>query len=360
MITGNKGEWSEIYALFKLLSDQKLYVGDPDLNRIEDLYYPIIKILRAEGNDKFEYICGSNIIIIDGASNTVLLDIPVLTFAENSVALFKQIKEAKGSSFACSDIEKFMTQIQCKTLKAKSQDKTDIKIVVHDLKTNMEQCLGFSIKSKLGKASTLFNAGKTTNFIYEVTGQDFSSEKIAELNNKDLYPTIKDTLNAVINEDGTFIFDGIERPHLYSNLRMIDSELPKIMSEMVLNYYTSSHNKTIDLLDDIKEQNPCNFPVEEGQPFYEYKVKNFLTDVALGMMPSKIWDGKYQATGGYLIIKNNGDIICYHIYNRNEFQNYLISNTKFETAGRDKHDFGTIYQKDGKTYIKLNLQIRFL
>lgn len=360
MITGNKGEWSEIYALFKLLSEQKLYVGAPDLNRIEDLYYPIIKILRAEGNNNFEYICGSNITIIDGVSNAVLLDIPVSTFAETSVALFKQIKEAKGSSFSCSDIENFMTQIQCKTLKAKSQDKTDIKIVVHDLKTNMEQSLGFSIKSKLGKPSTLFNAGKTTNFIYEVTGKDFSSETIVELNNKDLYPTIKDTLMAIIKVGGTFVFKGIERPHLYSNLMMIDSELPKIMSEMVLNYYTSSHNKTIDLLEDIKEQNPCDFPVEEGQPFYEYKVKNFLTDVALGMMPSKIWDGKYEATGGYLVIKKDGDIICYHIYNRNEFQSYLISNTKFETADLKRHDFGTIYQNDGKTYIKLNLQIRFL
>ena len=28
--------------------------------------------------------------------------------------------------------------------------------------------LGFSIKSKLGKPSTLLNAGKTTNFIFEI------------------------------------------------------------------------------------------------------------------------------------------------------------------------------------------------
>ena len=31
MITGNKGEWSEIYALFKLLGDKMLYPGDSEI-----------------------------------------------------------------------------------------------------------------------------------------------------------------------------------------------------------------------------------------------------------------------------------------------------------------------------------------
>ncbi|MBD3211216.1 MAG: HpaII family restriction endonuclease, partial [Candidatus Lokiarchaeota archaeon] len=30
-ITGNKGEWSEIYVFFKLLADGKLYAADGDL-----------------------------------------------------------------------------------------------------------------------------------------------------------------------------------------------------------------------------------------------------------------------------------------------------------------------------------------
>ncbi len=34
MITGNKGEWSEIYTLLKVLGDKNLYLGDEDLNRI--------------------------------------------------------------------------------------------------------------------------------------------------------------------------------------------------------------------------------------------------------------------------------------------------------------------------------------
>lgn len=47
-IFGNKGEWSEIYALFKLLGDMKVFTGDENLNKMEDLFYPVLKILREE------------------------------------------------------------------------------------------------------------------------------------------------------------------------------------------------------------------------------------------------------------------------------------------------------------------------
>ena len=88
-------------------------------------------------------------------------------------------------------------------------------------------------------------------------------------------------------------------------------------------------------------------------------MKRFLTDVALGMMPSKVWSGQYDATGGYLIVKEDGDVLCYHIYNRNQFEDYLFENTKLETASSSRHEFGHIYVSGSDKYFKLNLQIRF-
>ncbi|MDU4854253.1 MAG: HpaII family restriction endonuclease, partial [Clostridioides difficile] len=38
MISGNKGEWSEIYVLFKLLADGKIYAADSELNKLHDIY----------------------------------------------------------------------------------------------------------------------------------------------------------------------------------------------------------------------------------------------------------------------------------------------------------------------------------
>ena len=53
--TANKGEWSEIYVLFKLLGEKQVYAGDGNLNKIENLFYPILKILRDEKKGHYEY-----------------------------------------------------------------------------------------------------------------------------------------------------------------------------------------------------------------------------------------------------------------------------------------------------------------
>lgn len=37
-LTGNKGEWSELYTFFKLLADGRLYCGDGQLNRYDDKF----------------------------------------------------------------------------------------------------------------------------------------------------------------------------------------------------------------------------------------------------------------------------------------------------------------------------------
>lgn len=34
MLSGNKGEWSEIYVLYKLLSNGKVYASDSELNKL--------------------------------------------------------------------------------------------------------------------------------------------------------------------------------------------------------------------------------------------------------------------------------------------------------------------------------------
>lgn len=145
-----------------------------------------------------------------------------------------------------------------------------------------------------------------------------------------------------------------------NNLVLIDSTLPKIISEILLLFFTSNHSKTSDLVSEISRENPLGYNLENNHPFYIYKIKRLLTDIALGMMPSKVWRGELDATGGYLVVKNDGEVLCYHIYNRNEFEDYLFTNTKLETASSSRHGFGMVYEENGELYFKLNLQIRFL
>lgn len=358
MITGNKGEWSEIYALFKLIVDKQLFTGDNNLQKIENLIFPIVKILREETNEKFEFSYDSNLVIIK--NNNIEYSISIKEFQEQARFLFTKIKEKTNATFSIPEVERFINSFNCKTIKAKSTIKSDIRIVIYDHRSGTNPELGFSIKSQLGGASTLLNAGKTTNFIYKINNLNLAPNQIIKINNIDSRSKIKDRINEVRHLKGDLIFDKTENSIFENNLVLIDSSLPKIISEVLLTFYTSSVSKISELVYDISKSNPLDYNLENNHPFYSYKIKRFLTDIALGMIPSKAWTGEFDATGGYLIVKDDGEILCYHIYNRNEFEDYLISNTKLETASSTRHDFGKVYEENGQLYFKLNLQIRFL
>ena len=70
-----------------------------------------------------------------------------------------------------------MDSYNSKSIKTKSSVKSDIRIVIHDSRTGTNPELGFSIKSQLGKASTLLNASMTTNFIYRLVNQHYQMLK---------------------------------------------------------------------------------------------------------------------------------------------------------------------------------------
>ena len=54
-LSGNKGEWSEIYVFLRLLEVGKLYAADADLNKMDDVFYNIINIVRTENIGVLEF-----------------------------------------------------------------------------------------------------------------------------------------------------------------------------------------------------------------------------------------------------------------------------------------------------------------
>jgi hypothetical protein len=359
-LSGNKGEWSEIYVFLKLLADGRLNAADANLNAIPNVYYPIIKILRLENGSTREYKINSNIQVINSNTNTVILNLSLATFVQQSQQLFNNLRAAQGSSFSFPAIETFLNSIDVHSLTALKTDKADIKVIVHDLNTGLQPKLGFSIKSMLGMNSTLFNAGQTTNFIYEIRGINLTPQQIATVNSITITPKIKNRIDSLINSGAQFIYKDIFSNNLKLNLQLIDSDLPEILAHLVFYKYSLNTSNLQDLLRELNTKNPKQFDLSLGHPFYEYKIKNFLTDSALGMTPATLWTGKYDATGGIIIVKQNGDLVCYHIYNRNEFQDYLLNNTRLEQASTTRYGFGEVYNENGRFYMKLNLQVRFI
>lgn len=358
MIKQNKGEWSELYVFLKLLGDGVLYAADSDLNKIEDLYYPLIAVLREENQQIKKYEKSESVINIISDKGEQLLSLPMSEFQAKAELLLSAIKNA-DKTFAVPDIENFMKVIFCSKVKADSKDKTDITVILHDNRTYRRATFGFSIKSRLGSASTLLNAGKTTNFIYEIEG-DLSETKIQEINAINSSSKMRERLQKLNEYACKLKYCGMENDNFKSNLQMIDIQFPQIISEYLIQYYSGKGSLIGDLTPIIRNINPCSLNTDLPHKYYEYKIKNFLTDVALGMTPAQPWTGDFQATGGYIIVKEDGEILCYHIYNHNEFQEYLFRNTRFETPSTGRYEFGTIYTENGKNYIKLNLQVRFI
>ncbi|MBN9542809.1 MAG: HpaII family restriction endonuclease [Alphaproteobacteria bacterium] len=350
----NKGEWSEFYTFLRLLGDGKLYAADANLNKIPALYYPLIKIIRHSKCFKepsFYEIDNENIIINNENYNN-LKKIPNDKFSVNANKLFKIIKDASCSSFEAPEIYDFITEIGSPLIKEKSSSKRDITVIIHDINTGYKPEVGFSIKSKLGGDSTLFNANITNNFKYRIEGLDNLNrdliDSIRSLKAKELVKTLN-------LHKCTLVFESVIDSNFESNLHMVDSNFPIILAEMIRLYYSGYSKYIKDLICKVAETNPCGFKNNEIFPFYLYKVKGFLTACALGMTSKKPWNGNFDVLGGYIVVKENGDLLCYHIYNWNDFQEYLVNNTYIDTPSTTRHKFGYI---EGNK-LNLNFQIRF-
>ena len=354
---GNKGEWSEIYTLFKLLGDGVVYAGNGDMEKIDDLFYPIMRVIRREA-ETYNYeprINDNRVVVILNDIGDELMRVSMADFASMAKSLLDSIKTARGSAFALPHIEEFMHSVNCHTLKARSIDKTDIRIVIHDLRTGTTPTLGFSIKSQLGNPSTLLNSGMTTNFKYRIEGLNLTDEEIADIN------AIKgqnDRMRDVFLRGGRLKYHSMDCQTFEDNLIIIDSFMPEIIAECIAEHFISGSNNLSELTEGVINRNPLGIR-RNPELYYMTKIKSLLVDVALGMTPAKVWNRRYDANGGYLVVRNDGEVLCYHFYDRNQIEDYLYQNTRFDYPSRERYHYGSLFREGNEIFIKLNFQIRF-
>lgn len=81
------------------------------------------------------------------------------------------------------------------------------------------------------------------------------------------------------------------------------------------------------------------------------KIKEFLNKTALGMIPIKTWNGSSLGSS-CVFVKDDGNVLCYALYDEDHFNDYLFKNTKFDTTSTSRHEFGTIFTADnGKSIL---------
>ncbi|MDE0723754.1 MAG: HpaII family restriction endonuclease [Alphaproteobacteria bacterium] len=375
VISRNAGEWAELYTLLKSLSDGKLFSADGDLNLIAGRYYPIIQIDMQQKNTKepISYI-------VDTETKSISVElrgekpeqISMNRFKEEAESFFKIISSRGKAAFEVPEISSFLEKLKTPETKQSSDKKADIHMVIHDVMTGIESNVGFSIKSKHSKPSTLINASGQTLFQYEVkhASKPVNKEEIKEL--LAVNPDPKEGPKARIRkleENGYHLaFKKVKSEKFRENLQIIDSQLDHILGSCLHYIMLSSKSMLTDVLPLLAAKNPCQYNASSDArllSFYEYKMKRLITDAALGMTPSKPWDGEYDASGGYLVVKDTGDIACYHLYNWNTLQDYLYKHLRFETPpstgknSKASFNYALYYEVENIPYVDICLQIRF-
>ena len=338
MFKGNKWEWSEVYALLRIMADEKIYATDSETK---------------------EYTAGEMIsIYIKGEK---VKELPATEFESESVNLLNEInsKDFYGA-LSVESTQNFRDKILCYKILTPVIDKNDIMIKITDADTVYSPTIGSLIKSELGSYSTLLNAGKTTNFIYKIVQNhsDFIREanEIYKVSGGKNHTNVRGRISKIIEENGTLEYRNINNQIFEDNLVLIDSNMDRIIAETLLYFYKDGISNCNEMVEKLEQENPMNYGNVNA---YRYKFKKFLTAVSLGMKTATVWDGLDEATGGYIVVTKEGNVLAYHIYNRNYFEEYLLSNTKYETASTSRHDFGEVYSENGEDFIKLNLQVRF-
>ena len=355
MLKGNKGEWSEIYAFCYLLNEGILRAADKDLNPTT-IYFPILKILREETigtvlNYVPRNVNWDSVKIYDGDS---LLKTVNKEEMESVVSeLLGKIPEGKRA-FEIPEVNEFFDSIFVHKLKADSAHKQDIDIQIHDIHTGISPVCGFSIKSYLGANPTLINPGKNTNIAYCIS--ECSDELLRETNEINTKTKIIDRVKNLTNNGCSFEFDTMTSEQFRENLQFIDSQMPIILAQALLISYRENIKNLSEVIEKLKTENPIGFT---NTNMYEYKFKKFLCAAALGMTPEKHWEGEEDANGGYIVVKPDGNVVCYHIYNRTDFEQYLYDYTRFDTPSTSRYEYAQVYCENGNYKIKFNLQIRF-
>lgn len=371
-MTLNKGECAEFYVMLKLLGEGKLYTADKMLKKKLDSYLDILKVIRQEYETQvLEYIVdekGAAVTIKPQGSDEVFEVVPMRQFSENALTLFNSIKHAKGSSVAAPDSVCEFAQFiyvskpkapAVKALKKLFGGKNDIIIEVRDGQTAIVSVMGFSIKSKFGQNATLFNAGSSSQFLFKLS--NCNDQTMAEFNvikdgNGRGWSLCKDYLSS---HNIGMEFDRTQYPTYGNNLFLVRESMAKILAWCVYDrlVVSSTSYGVMETVERMAEANPLGVP--SPAIYYEKALKDFLMAGFTGMTAGNMWDGKEQVNGGYIVVMDDGDVICYHSSDRETFRDYLYRNTYFEYVSADKYSWSRIIKIDGEYFLPLNISVRF-
>jgi len=357
----NKGEWGERYCCPKIIHTRQIRFGDKDLNIPDNNnFITVSKLTTADQQQSFSLEPNTSLVAVTkGAGKPESKNLEKIINENTLNNIISEIKKGKTdkATFELPEFKSMEKKLGINFKGGTSSQKADIFLDIEYDGTKKKD-VGFSIKSGFGAPPSLLNATAQTNFVYEIPG--CSKESLSEVN--EITTGQYRIINRIkkIRELGLgFKYANMTSEIFCKNLTEIDKALPELISKMLPQFYINRYDRL-----------SCNlFKLSDfGKDTIKGKteIKEFLMAIMFGMVPSKEWTRKHQAEG-LIVVKGNGDLVCFYEKNFTAGKDYLFEKAYFDTPSRKNANMGKkaggqemaeLYEKKGKVYINLGLQIR--
>ena len=346
--SANRGEWSELYAIGYLITHGGGHAADEFTRVDKSIFYRVLQIVDnpSGGSETIYKLHDEDVEILQNGVAVVRVNKEQITPKLNK--FFQELlKQTVSAAFGLESGQELMQLIRKEKLSASSYLTADLHLILEDLETKSETPKkGFSIKSEIGSPATIFNASHSTNLTYKIIGKGKPQtlEKVS---------AVKANVNKLVSSGFSLEFEKFDSPIFEKSLRNIDSNLPDYLAALLL-AYTQSRTTQIDKICEIA------FPESDrSSEIKVQKIKKFLSAASMGLKAATEWTGYPEDFGGMLLVKRDGDVLFYYLYNMKKFEQYLFNHLRFETPSARKHGFGEVYKEGSDYFFKLNLQIRF-
>ena len=354
-INGNWGNWGEFWVFLKALEDGHFSLSDMSLNPIKGKRISIRKVYR----ENLVFDVSDHLTISFLPPNGKKIEVKKADLKTNNDQLLKEFSSISKAPFESPKGYEILELLHQEKL-SDTRDTRDIAFEIIDPLTAQHHDAGFSIKSVAKGKPTLFNCSAQSRLVFEIEG---FTGTLNEINSIQGQSKLIDRINKIAELGGKFSFVSCFGDIFQKNLIKIDSQMPELLALAVLaNFQVKVKNKKLgdvlqsaqynDLVQGIK------IPLEIDD--IVFKFKNFLMNAACGMTSAKLWNGNTDVDGGLLVVRKDWEVVCFHIFNFGQLQNYLFENVKFDTPNsRNNNIFGELYEENGKMMFMLNFQFRW-
>lgn len=374
MDKANKGEWGEVYCILRILAERKIYIADGSGKKHSEDCLNILELMRKETAQRIiRYHCSPLTTEVTIEVGSFKKTLPVSTFLKLADSMLLEIKNGKGTFALSENLQKEINETGLQSVKAPSTDKNDVYLTILDPRSGVtRKNIGFSIKSELGRAPTLFNTGTNSALVYELHGmtpelmEDINS--IFEVDSSgEKYVPVMTRFQTLVNNGVKLTFVGfpIHKRHriqvFRENLEILNPRLPQYF-DTALRGLLSQKCPSRDVpavTDYVSQINPAH--VQRPQEVYEYMIKSFLYAAYCGLTAGTLWNGKSNVNGGFIRVAADGEVLAFYALESDSFKEYLFDNSAIDfPSTKEKYgNYANVYVEDGKFYFRLNFQIRY-